>query len=40
VFTYVDDMVQWFVRRWHALRGTRPAAEAATGAAAGTGSGA
>jgi len=38
VFTYVDDMVQWFVRRWHALRGTRPAAAAATGA--GTGSGA
>ncbi len=21
VFTYVDDMVQWFVRRWHAWRG-------------------
>ena len=38
VFTYVDDMVQWFVRRWHALRGSQPGAAAA--AAAGTGSGA
>ena len=25
VFTYVDDMVQWFASRWHRGRGTHPA---------------
>jgi hypothetical protein len=29
VFTYVDDMVQWFARRWRTWRGAHPSVQEA-----------